>query len=91
MVLLAAPVPAAGGRDLGASAVRRVRPVTDAGEDLDCGLDFDDGPDCSWCGGEPWAQECGDPIQCCKPGCDGVIHGCDACLDTGLAKNQVMW
>lgn len=53
--------------------------------------DYAEGEDCSWCGGEPYMQECPDPIQCCKSGCDGQWHGCDACRDTGLAKYQVMW
>ena len=37
-------------------------------------------------GGEPWAQECADPLQC---GCDG-FH-CSACANTGLAKYQTIW
>lgn len=56
----------------------------------DDGYTDDDRP-CSRCGGEWWMVECDDPIQCCKRGCDGVNHGCDACNDTGLAKNQWSW
>ena len=49
-------------------------------------LGYDDDPSCTWCGGEPWAQECADPLQC---GCDG-FH-CSACNDTGLAEFQTIW
>ncbi len=52
---------------------------------------YEDGDACSWCGGEPDMQECGDPIQCCSPRCDGEFHPCEACQGTGLAKHQVMW
>lgn len=66
--------------------------MTDLTYGLDDGWDLgDDDPACTICGGEPWATECDDPIQCCKRGCDGVSHGCDACGDTGLAKHQTMW
>ncbi len=50
------------------------------------GVDEDGDPSCTWCGGEPWAQECADPLQCW---CDG--YHCDACGNTGLAVNQVVW
>lgn len=54
--------------------------------------DYDDGDDrerdCTHCGGEPFMVECDDPIQCCKPGCDGTWHGCDSCNDTGLRSEQ---
>lgn len=49
-------------------------------------LDADGDPSCCFCGGEPWAMECADPLQC---GCSG--NHCDACGNTGLAKNQVAW
>ena len=51
-----------------------------------------DGDDerCSHCGGEWWAMECDDPIQCCDPACDGQWHPCDACQGTGRARNQVI-
>ena len=50
---------------------------------------YDDGDDsCTWCGGEPWAQECADPLQCW---CLGKGGHCPACGDTGLAKNQTVW
>jgi hypothetical protein len=44
--------------------------------------------DCTHCGGDPDMQECGDPIQCCNPRCDGVWHPCDACNGTGLRSQQ---
>ncbi len=55
-------------------------------------LDPDDGePDaCSHCGGGIWV-ECDDPILCCDPDCDGIMHPCPACLATGLASRQVIW
>ena len=46
---------------------------------------------CTHCGGEPYMQECDDPIQCCDPRCDGQWHPCVACNGTGLAKHQVIW
>ena len=56
----------------------------------DDALDDWDGRDddrCTWCDGEPWTQECSNPLEC---GCDRRGH-CEACGDTGLAKNQVVW
>ena len=50
-----------------------------------------DSEPCSWCGGEWYLQECGDPIQCCDPKCDGQWHPCTACQGTGLARHQVFW
>jgi hypothetical protein len=50
-----------------------------------------DGGHCSVCGGEPYLQECDDPIQCCDPRCDGQFHPCRACNGTGLAKHQTIW
>jgi hypothetical protein len=47
---------------------------------------YDDDPSCTWCGGEPWAQECSNPMEC---GCSG-FH-CSACANTGLAKYQTIW
>ena len=51
----------------------------------------DDNDPCSWCDGEWYLQECGDPLQCCEPRCDGQWHPCTACQGTGLAKHQVVW
>ena len=45
---------------------------------------------CSHCGGDSWA-ECGDPIQCTDPSCDGTMHPCPACQATGLESRQVIW
>ncbi len=53
--------------------------------DLEDGWDGDDAA-CTWCDGEPWDQECADPLQC---GCSG-FH-CPACANTGLAKYQTVW
>ena len=57
--------------------------------DDDYGSDYGyDELDCTHCGGDPDMQECGDPIQCCNPRCDGVWHPCDACNGTGLRSQQ---
>lgn len=54
--------------------------------------DYEDSPEsCTWCGGEWYAQECGDPIQCGDPRCDGTWHPCTACNGTGLASEQWCW
>lgn len=52
--------------------------------------DFDDDGDesCTWCGGEPWAQDCDNPLEC---HCGGRGGHCSACNDTGLAKFQTVW
>lgn len=60
-------------------------PMTEPDDGWD-DYDADGERDCSRCGGEPWAAECADPLQC---GCDG--WHCIACADTGLAKFQVFW
>lgn len=69
--------------------------LVEIGEDAPPAVFFDqpdDWPDeerdCTHCGGEPDMIECDDPIQCCKPGCDGVLHGCDACNGTGRRSQQ---
>jgi hypothetical protein len=49
---------------------------------------YDDDPNCTWCGGEPWAQECSNPLECW---CGGNKGHCSACNDTGLAKYQTIW
>lgn len=54
------------------------------------GDEYDD-ERCSHCGGDWWAMECDDPIQCCDPRCDGQWHPCSACQGTGWARNQVIW
>jgi len=44
----------------------------------DDGYDYDDDPSCTWCSGEPWTQECADPLpgeQQCEA--DGVRNGPD--------------
>ena len=61
-----------------------------AEDDFDDYDGTDDDPSCSWCGGDA-CEECGDPIQCCDPDCDGETHQCPACNGTGLAEHQVMW
>lgn len=51
----------------------------------------DDDPRCTHCNGEPWLQECDDPLQCCDPRCDGQWHPCTACGGTGLYEHQVIF
>ena len=49
---------------------------------------YGDGPFCTWCDGEPYLQDCDDPLQCW---CLGKGGHCPACNDTGLAKYQTVW
>ncbi len=64
----------------------RLRPITAEEEQAD-----EDSEACSHCDGEPYMQECDDPIQCCDPHCDGTWHPCVACDGTGLAVHQWSW
>ena len=60
--------------------------------DIDADDEYtDDDPRCTHCNGEPWLQECDDPIQCCDPRCDGEWHPCTACGGTGLYEHQVIF
>lgn len=62
--------------------------VWDDGYDLADDYDDRDDWECTHCGGEPEMTECDDPLQCCRPGCDGEFHPCVACNGTGLRKHQ---
>ena len=61
--------------------------------DYDDFQDYDDGWECTMCGGDGYV-ECNDPIQCCKPhtgnGWDQMC-ACSACNGSGLAKDQTIW
>jgi hypothetical protein len=50
--------------------------------------DYEDSPECTFCGGEG-VDECDDPIQCLDPSCTGDMCTCLAC--DGRGYNQRIW
>jgi hypothetical protein len=57
-------------------------------EDEWCAGHGDDDPHCTWCGGEPWNEDCANPLEC---ECGGRGGHCSACANTGLARFQTIW
>lgn len=52
--------------------------------------EYDEEPDCTWCGGEGY-DDCDDPIQCFRKHTPGGLCPCGACGGSGRGKDQVIW